>query len=180
MKIAHQLIQKLFQSFLQDHRTLTVLVWAIGISISKLLIQTTPAEWEQTIQTNLTGAFLVLKEAGPIFKTQRDGAVVLIGSLSGEHGMPGQIAYAASKAGLMGLMQTTAREWGPWDIRVNAIFPGWHYSPLSASKREPALSKQTHLLNRTPFLNSVAVNVYHLASTQEISGQIWNLDSRIW
>ena len=173
-------LRNLFQAFKQDYGSLNLLVWAIGVAPSKLLAKTTPDEWEQTLHTNLTGTFHVLKEAGKIFEKQRDGAVILIGSLSGEKGMTGQAAYAASKAGLIGLMRTTAQEWGDWNIRVNAIFPGWHSSPLSLSGKDSALAQSTHVLNRTPSLKHMATSVYHLASTQDISGQVWNLDSRIW
>jgi len=173
-------IKKLFQSFSQDYRSLNLLVWAVGVAPSNLLAKTTPEEWTHTLHTNLSGAFHVLREAGTIFERQRDGAVVLIGSLSGEHGQTGQSAYAASKAGLIGLMQTTAQEWGSWNIRVNAIFPGWHVSPLSTSGMDTALAQQTHALNRTPSLEHVAKNVYHLALAKDVSGQVWNLDSRIW
>jgi 3-oxoacyl-[acyl-carrier protein] reductase len=173
-------IKTLFQSFLQDHGSLNLLVWAVGMAPSTLLTKTTTEDWIQTLQTNLTGAFHVLREAGPIFEQQRDGAVIVIGSLSGEQGMTGQSAYAASKAGLMGLMRTTAQEWGSWNIRVNAIFPGWHSSPLATSGINTALGQHSHLLNRTPSLNQVATSVFHLALSQDISGQVWNLDSRIW
>ena len=172
-------IKNLFQSFIQDYRSLTLLVWAVGVAPSSLLAKTTPDEWGQTLQTNLTGAFHMLTQAGPIFDKQRDGAVILIGSRSGEQGMTGQAAYAASKAGLMGLMRTAAQEWGRWNIRVNAIFPGWHSSPLSGSGIDSILVHQTHTLNRTPSLDHVAKGVYHLASNEDISGQIWNLDSRV-
>lgn len=171
---------KLIQAFNQDFESLTLLVWAIGVAPSKLLIKTTSDEWTQTLQTNLTGAFHVLKEAGTLFEKQRDGAVILIGSLSSQQGSSGQAAYAASKAGLIGLMQSTAREWGYWNIRVNAIFPGWHTSPLSMPGEDSALVRDTHILHRTSSLDSVAANVYHLAATQDMSGQVWNLDSRIW
>ena len=172
-------IKALFQSFLLDHGSLTLLVWAIGIAPSKLLIKTTSEEWDQTLRTNLTGAFYVLKEAGQIFERQRYGAVVLIGSRSGEQGMPGQAAYAASKAGLIGLMRSAAREWGNLNIRINAIFPGWHSSPLAEPGRNFSMAHQTHILNRAPSLESVATNVYHLAENLDISGQIWDLDNRI-
>jgi 3-oxoacyl-[acyl-carrier protein] reductase len=173
-------IEKVFQSFVQDYGSLNLLVWAVGVAPAKLLTKTTPEEWAHTLQTNLTGGFHVLRAAGPIFERQLDGAVIIVGSLSGEQGMTGQAAYAASKAGLIGLMRTTAQEWAGWNIRVNAIFPGWHASPLSASGMDSALTHHTHLLNRTPSLNHMALNVFHLATTQDISGQIWNLDSRIW
>jgi 3-oxoacyl-[acyl-carrier protein] reductase len=172
-------IRNIFRAFLQDYGSLTVLIWAVGLAPSKLLPKTTADEWENTVQTNLTGAFHILREAGSIFERQRDGTVILIGSRSGEQGMTGQSAYAASKAGLMGLMRTAAQEWGGWNIRVNAIFPGWHSSPLSDRGIDCTLAHQTHILHRTPSLDHVAKSVYHLASTQDISGQVWNLDSRL-
>ena len=172
-------VKNLFHSFVQDYGSLTFLVWAVGIAPSKLLAKTTSEEWKHTVQTNLTGAFYVLQEAGPIFEKQQDGGVVFIGSFSGKKGIAGQAAYAASKAGLIGLMQTTAHEWGIWNIRVNAIFPGWHASPLSAKSIESALFHQSHILNRTPSIKQVATSVFHLAAMQDISGQIWNLDSRL-
>lgn len=173
-------IGKLFQSFLQDYGSLNLLVWAVGVAPSQLLTKTTPEDWTRTLQTNLTGAFHVLREAGPIFERQQDGAVILIGSLSGEQGMAGQAAYATSKAGLMGLMRTMAQEWGRWNIRVNAIFPGWHSSPLSTSGVDAALEHHTHVLHRTPSLSHMAASVYHVALAKDMSGQVWNLDSRIW
>ena len=172
-------ITKLFHSFIQDYGSLNLLVWAVGVAPSKLLPKTTVEDWTLTLQTNLTGAFYVLQEAGPIFERQQDGAVIFVGSLSGEQGITGQTAYAASKAGLMGLMRTTAQEWGNWNIRVNAIFPGWHTSPLSASWINAALTHH-HVLNRTPSLSHMAASVYHLALAKDVSGQVWNLDSRIW
>jgi 3-oxoacyl-[acyl-carrier protein] reductase len=172
-------IRSIFRSFLQDYGSLTLLIWAVGLAPSKLIPKTTADEWENTVQTNLTGAFHILKEAGSIFERQQDGAVILIGSRSGEQGITGQSAYAASKAGLMGLMRTAAQEWGGWNIRVNAIFPGWHSSPLSDSGIDSALAHQTHILHRTPSLDHVAKSVFHLSSTQDISGQVWNLDSRL-
>ncbi len=173
-------IERLFRSFLEDYGTLDLLIWAVGVAPSKLLAKTTPEEWEQTLQTNLSGAFHVLREAGPIFQRQRDGAVIIIGSLSGEQGMTGQTAYASSKAGLLGLMQTAAQEWGSWNIRVNAIFPGWHSSPLSATGMDSTFGQQTHILKSTPSLKQVTASVFHLAVSPNISGQVWNLDSRLW
>ncbi|MEE8126712.1 MAG: SDR family NAD(P)-dependent oxidoreductase [Nitrospirales bacterium] len=173
-------VREVFQAFSQTHGSLNVLVWAIGVPSAQLLLKTSSEDWIHTLQTNLTGTFHVLQEAGPIFEKQKDGAVVLLGSLSGEQGSPGQAAYAASKAGLIGLMRTTAKEWGSFNIRVNAIFPGWHESPLSESGFDTALHTQNHVLNRTPSLNKVANTVYHLALARDISGQVWNLDSRIW
>jgi len=168
------------RDFVRSHGSLNVLVWAVGASSSLLLIKTSPEDWTHTLHTNLTGAYHVLKAIAPIFEQQKDGSIILLGSLSGEQGMAGQAAYAASKAGLIGLMRTAAQEWGSFNIRVNVIFPGWHLSPLSEPGLPLAMEHHTHALHRTPSLQYVATSVYHLALSPDTSGQIWNLDSRIW
>jgi 3-oxoacyl-[acyl-carrier protein] reductase len=168
------------QDFMQSHRFLNVLVWAVGVGSSTLVVKISPQEWTRTLQTNLTGAYHVLKAVAPIFEKQKDGAVVLVGSLSGEQGIAGQAAYAASKAGLIGLMRTAAHEWGAFNSRVNIIFPGWHLSPLSEPGRHSAREHRVHTLRRTPSLKGMANSVYHLALSPDTSGQVWNLDSRIW
>ena len=173
-------VRNVLQDFVRSHGSLHVLVWAVGAGSSLLLIKTSPEDWTQTLRTNLTGAYHVLHAIAPIFARQKDGSVILVGSLSGEQGLAGQAAYAASKAGLVGLMQTAAQEWGSFNIRVNVIFPGWHLSPLSKSGLPLAMEHHTHTLHRTPSLTYVATSVYHLAVSPDTSGQVWNLDSRIW
>jgi len=173
-------VRDTLQDFIQSHRFLNALVWAVGVGSSALMIKTAPEDWTRTLQTNLTGAYHVLKAIAPIFEKQKDGAVILVGSLSGEQGMAGQAAYAATKAGLVGLMRTAAHEWGKINIRVNVIFPGWHLSPLSEPGLPLDMQHPTHTLHRTPSLQYVATSAYHLAVSPDTSGQVWNLDSRIW
>lgn len=173
-------IYALVEAFMQFHNRLHALIWAVGVGHSALVMKTSSEDWTRTLQINLTGAYHVLKAVAPIFARQKEGSVVLIGSLSGEQGITGQTAYAASKAGLIGLMHTAAREWGALNIRVNVIFPGWQASPLSGPGWPSAIQHGPYTLPRTPSLQSVALSVYHLASSPEVSGQVWNLDSRIW
>lgn len=173
-------IQTILQKFLQSHHSLNVMVWAVGVGSSKLLLKTSPEDWTRTLHTNLTGAYTVLKAIAPIFEQQNHGAVILVGSLSAEQGVVGQAAYAASKAGLIGLMHTVAKEWGAFNIRVNMVFPGWHLSPVSEPGWHSAMKPRNHTLHRTPSLEYVAASIYHMALSPDTSGQIWNLDSRVW
>jgi len=173
-------IRKGLQHFIQEVGPFQVLIWAVGTGTSGLVVKTSPDEWTRSLQLNLTSAFHTLQAAAPVFVQQHRGAVILIGSLSGEQGMPGQAAYAASKAGLIGLMKTAAREWGEFNVRVNTIFPGWHLSSLTEPIFGAALQHHPHVLHRTPTLEHVAQTVYHLALAEDVSGQVWNLDSRIW
>ncbi len=167
------------QRFIEHHERMDVLIWAIGIAQSQLLMRTTAESWNSHMLTNFTGCFQLLKAAAPIFERQQQGSVVIVGSLSGIQGTSGQAAYAASKAGLIGLMKSVAKEWAPWNIRVNAIFPGWHASPLSGTAFPKEAELQNHLLKNTPATEDIAKVVYDLALMKGISGQVWNLDSRI-
>lgn len=173
-------IQAILRKFIQSYHSLNVIVWAVGMSSSKLLVKTSPEDWTRILHTNLTGAYTVLKAIAPIFEQQNYGSVILVGSLSGEQGVTGQAAYAASKAGLVGLMHTVAKEWGAFNTRVNMVFPGWHLSPISAPGWDAAMEPRNHTLHRTPSLQYVATSIYHMALSPDTSGQIWNLDSRIW
>ena len=173
-------VRDTLQDFIQSHGSLNVVVWAVGVGSSTLLIKTSPDDWTRILQTNLTGAYYMLRAIAPIFEQQKDGAVILVGSLSGEQGIEGQAAYAASKAGLIGLMRSTAQEWGAFNIRVNVIYPGWHLSPLSEPGWHSAMDHHIHTLHRTPSLKNVGTAVYRLALSPDTSGQVWNLDSRIW
>ena len=110
---------------------------------------------------------------------QKYGAIIVVGSYAGVHGDAGQSAYAASKAGLLGLVTAAALEWGAHDIRVNAILPGWHQTELAGAAMPDATELNRHLLERTPCLQEVAHYIFHLATRRGISGQVWNLDSRI-
>jgi NAD(P)-dependent dehydrogenase (short-subunit alcohol dehydrogenase family) len=80
--------------------------------------------WRKDIETNLYGAFHVVQAAHPALAASGDGRVVLISSVAAEIGIPGQVAYGASKAGLVGIARTLAAEWAPLGIRCNVVMPG--------------------------------------------------------
>jgi NAD(P)-dependent dehydrogenase (short-subunit alcohol dehydrogenase family) len=81
-------------------------------------------EWEKDIATNLTGPFNVIRAAFEALAGSGDGRVVVISSASAETGLPGQVAYTAAKAGLVGMARTLAAEWGRHGIRCNVVMPG--------------------------------------------------------
>ena len=156
-----------------------VMICNAGVSSSRLLLRLTPEEWADTIAVNLTGTFHCLQAAGRQMLAQGNGSVVVVSSYAGLHGDAGQSAYAASKAGLLGLVKATALEWGRHNIRVNAVLPGWHKTELSADAMPAEAELKDHVLGRTPTLKSAAGSIYHLATAQDMSGQVWNLDSRL-
>lgn len=93
----------------------------------------TEADWDRIISVNLTGAFHTVQSAGRIMRERRRGAIVLIASTNSFDGESGLVAYNASKAGLLGLLHTSANELGPYGVRINAVCPGLIRTRLTAS-----------------------------------------------
>ena len=103
-----------------------------GTAISAQFLATTDEIWHRTLDTNLTGAFYTLRAAARRMR-ERGGAIVLTASTNSYDGEAQLTAYNATKAGLLGLLHTTANELGPYGIRVNAVCPGLIRTPLTES-----------------------------------------------
>jgi NAD(P)-dependent dehydrogenase (short-subunit alcohol dehydrogenase family) len=86
-------------------------------------------EWRKDLESNLYGAFYLAQAAFEPLAGSRDGRIVLISSVAAEVGIPGQVAYGASKAGLVGLARTLASEWASRGIRCNVVMPGYIATP---------------------------------------------------
>ena len=89
------------------------------------IVDMRPAGWDKLLRLNLTHVFWTLQEAGKIFLEQGSGNVVTIASVAAVAASPALAAYGAAKAALVSLTKTTAAEWGPAGVRVNAVAPGW-------------------------------------------------------
>lgn len=94
-------------------------------------------EWRKDLETNLTGQFNVVQAAFEALAASGDGRIVLISSAAAESGLPGQVAYAAAKAGTLGMARTLAGEWGPRGIRCNVVMPGFIATPKVRALPEP-------------------------------------------
>lgn len=103
---------------------LDVLVNNAGISKDSLMLTATQDDFDVTLQTNLRSAFFCMKEASRLMLRQRYGRIINISSVVGLRGNPGQAAYAASKAGIIGLTKSAAKELAAKGITVNAVAPG--------------------------------------------------------
>jgi 3-oxoacyl-[acyl-carrier protein] reductase len=156
----------------------SVFVCNAGIGGSHLLLRQRQEDWAEVIGTNLTGTFHCLRAMAPPLLARGGGSIIVIGSYAGFHGMIGQAAYAASKAGLIGLVQTAAKEWGTGNVRVNLLLPGWQATGLSEEALPEGDTWNSHALGRPPSRMEVAKTVFHLAQLTDISGQVWNCDSR--
>ena len=104
--------------------TIDVLINNAGITRDGPVLRLPEKDWDDVINTNLSGAFHCIRAVSGIMTRQQFGHIISISSLVGEQGREGQANYSASKAGLIGLTKACAKEFGPWNINVNAVLPG--------------------------------------------------------
>jgi NAD(P)-dependent dehydrogenase (short-subunit alcohol dehydrogenase family) len=127
------------------------------------------AEWNQVISTNLTSAFLGAKYQLPAMAARTGGSLIFTSTFVGyTAGMPGMAAYAASKAGLIGLTQVLAAEYGPQNIRVNALLPGGTDTPagreFANTPETLAFVRNLHAMKRMATPKEIAHSALYLAS----------------
>ena len=149
-----------------DFGRLDVLVNNAGITRDTLLVRMTEEDWDAVLDINLKGAFLVTKAVAKQMMKQRSGAIVNIASVVGLTGNAGQANYTASKAGLMALTKTAAKELGGRNIRVNAVAPGFIRTAMTDKLAEPVKAAMLKLvpLGRPGEPEEVAQAVAFLAS----------------
>lgn len=158
-----------------------VLVNNAGITKDSLMLRMPEQDWDSVLDTNLTGAFHCIRAASQIMSDQREGHIVNISSIVGVRGREGQAPYAASKAGLIGLTKAAARELGGFNIKVNAVLPGYLPTEMGESISDTMHERVLHenALNRVSDPREVAEFIHHLSRMNNVSGQIFNLDSRM-
>ncbi len=151
---------------LADFGRIDVLVNNAGITRDTLLIRMTEEDWDAVLDINLKGAFLTTKAVVKSMMKQRSGAIVNIASVVGIMGNPGQANYTASKAGLIALTKTTAKEMGSRNIRVNAVAPGFIHTAMTDKLSEPVKDAMLKMvpLGRLGEPEDVAKAVAFLAS----------------
>lgn len=150
-----------------------------GISIRRPFVDTPLEEWERTLRVNLTGAFLVAREAARRMVTG-GGVLINTASVSGMVGMPGYAAYNVSKAGVIALTKTLALELAP-RVRVNAICPGYVLTPMQRaeySERQLVEQAETLPLKRLGSPEEIAAMCAYLASDDAgfVTGQALVID----
>ena len=117
---------------------LDILVNNAGISRDGLLMTAKTEDFEKTLDTNLKGAYFCTKAAAKMMLRQKYGRIVCLSSVVGLRGNPGQTAYAASKAGILGLTKAAAKELAGRDITVNAVAPGYIGTDMTAALSDKA------------------------------------------
>jgi len=159
---------------------LDILVNNAGITKDKSLMMMNKEDWTDVIDTNLTGVFNTTRACIITFLKQKSGNIVNISSVSGIHPLPGQVNYAAAKAGVIGFTKSLAKEVAPYNIRVNAVAPGFIDTEMTAGFSEKTREKFLNLipLYRFGTAEEVAKTVLFLLGdeSQYITGQAVQLD----
>ncbi|NHA69085.1 3-oxoacyl-ACP reductase FabG [Phycicoccus flavus] len=157
-----------------------VLVANAGVTKDGLLLRMSDEDWDTTLQTNLSGAFRCVRRASKGMIRLRRGRIVLVSSVVGLYGAPGQANYAASKAGLVGLARSVTRELGGRGITANVVAPGFIETDMTAALPEDtqASYKKAIPAGRFATAEEVAGVVRFLASPEAayVSGAVVPVD----
>ena len=155
-----------------------------GITRDGLLLRMKNADWDAVLDTNLKGAFLCTRAVAKVMSKQRSGRIINISSVVGEMGNAGQANYCASKAGLLGLTKSVARELARRNVTVNAITPGFITTEMTEDMTEKAQEAMTEQipLGRPGSAEDVANAVIFLASEQSayITGQVLGVNGGMY
>ena len=158
---------------------LDVLVNNAGVVRDALLLALGEEDWDQVMRTNLAGCFHTTKLLAPLMALSGGGHIINVSSRAAFRGGAGQAAYSASKAALLGLTASAARELAGDNIRVNAVLPGYMATGMGLSR--PGAAKRAgreSLLGRLSDPAEAASFVAWLVGTAGITGQVFSLDSR--
>lgn len=171
---------EMITDLIKEYGHIDILVNNAGITRDNLLMRMSEEDFDKVISVNLKGCFNTIKHLSRYLLKQRSGKIINISSVSGVMGNPGQANYCASKAGVIGLTKSAARELGSRGITVNAVAPGFidteMTESLSDAVKESLVSRI--LLGRTGKAREVAETVAFLASESAdyITGQVISVD----
>ena len=164
------------EQILQDFGRIDILVNNAGITKDGLVMRMSEAQWDAVIAVNLKSAFNFIHAVVPGMARQKSGSIINMASIAGQMGNPGQVNYASSKAGLIAMAKSVAKEMGSRGIRANAIAPGFIVSDMTNAL--PEVVKEEYLkqipLRRGGTVDDIADTALYLASdlSSYVTGQV--------
>lgn len=171
---------KLIETAQEEFGKIDILVNNAGITRDNLLMRMSEDEWDSVISVNLKGTYNCIRAATKLFMKQRSGRIINIASVVGQMGNAGQANYASSKAGVIGLTKSVAKELAARNILVNAVAPGFIETAMTEKLPEKARESLLHLipLAKLGQPEDVARVVLFLSSDRSsyITGQVINVD----
>ena len=177
-------VERMVEAVLKKFGRIDILINNAGITRDKLILRMTEEDWDIVLNVNLKGTFNCTKAVVRHMAKQRSGKIVSIASVVGEMGNAGQVNYAASKAGVIGLTKTIAREFAKRGINVNAIAPGYIETPMTEVLSDKVKEELKRLIpmERLGKPEDVAEAVLFLVSEESnyITGQVLNVNGGIY
>jgi 3-oxoacyl-[acyl-carrier protein] reductase len=177
-------VDQMVDAILKQLGKIDILVNNAGITRDKLILRMSEEDWDAVLNVNLKGTFNCTRAVVRHMAKQRYGKIVSIASVTGEMGNAGQVNYAASKAGVIGLTKTIAREFAQRGINVNAVAPGYIQTPMTDVLPEKVKEELKRLIpmDRLGQPGDVAEAVLFLVSERSsyITGQVLNVNGGIY
>ena len=169
------------QSVLKEWGRVDVLVNNADVERDRSILKMSDEEWNEVLRVDLTGAFWCLRECAKVMVKQKSGSIVNISSIVGVRGTVGGANYASAKSGLIALTKSAAKELGRFNLKVNAVLPGFHLTDMGAQVwgTQSERIRAEHTLGRLTDLQELAEFVVQIASQNSASGQVFNFESRV-
>ncbi len=173
-------VQQMIDTVIEKNSKLDILINNAGITRDGFLVKMDPAKWDQVLSVNMTGVFYCTQTAAKVMMEQKSGVILNAASVVALFGNIGQTNYAATKAGVVGMTKTWAKELGPKGIRVNAVAPGFVMTPMTNKMPEKILTMMTEKtpLRRIGQPEDIANAYLFLASDEAsfVNGAILSVD----
>lgn len=173
-------VEEMFKNISKEHGSIDVLVNNSGITKDGLLLRMKETDFDNVIDINLKGTFNTIKHVAKIMMKQKFGNIINISSVVGVSGNAGQVNYAASKAGVLGITKSVAKELVSYNVRCNAVTPGFIETEMTEKMSDKAkeLVLSSIPMKQMGTVEDVANLVEFLASDKSkyITGQVINVD----